>query len=133
MNVAKFSAGEALLWTGKCRQKFVFQSIDFFFVPSLVFWGLGMLIWGGSLLNSAAFMRTTWPNAVLGLVLALIGSYFIFGRFLFESKIRGATYYAVTSDRIPILTLWPYWKITSHNLKQMSEISAHIRKDGREL
>ena len=82
-------------------------------------WGGFAIFWESSVLTSnAPGFLVLW-----GIPFVLVGLYLIVGRFFFEAKQRAHTFYAVTNERILIVTGVFNRKVKSLNLRTLSDIS----------
>jgi hypothetical protein len=87
---------EELLWAGQPDLKRLFTGADIFLIPF-------SLLWGGFALFFFALTLGTGIFSLFGFVFALIGLYFIVGRFLYKILKKKNTYYAVTNRRVLVL------------------------------
>jgi hypothetical protein len=68
-----------------------------------------------------------------GIPFILIGIHLLAGRFFVDALQRSKTFYAVTEDRILIVTNLLSKNVKSVNLRTLGEISLGERNDGRPL
>jgi hypothetical protein len=68
--------------------------------------------------------------ALWGIPFVLMGNYMVWGRFLADMWQRSKTYYAVTNDRIIILSGLFSRKVKSLNLRTLTDISMDQKFDG---
>ena len=116
---AQLSSGENVLWSGQPRQGIVVRGSDTFAIPFSLMWGGFAIFWESSVLTSnAPGFFVLW-----GIPFVLVGLYLIVGRFFFEAKQRAHTFYAVTNERILIVTGVFNRKVKSLNLRTLSDIS----------
>lgn len=97
------------------------------------------LLWGGFVI-AWEFMAVTQvskaPGPVriifplFGLPFVLVGLYLIFGRFFVDAYQRSRTLYAVTDDRIIIISGLLWRQVKSLPLRTLSELSLTLRKNG---
>lgn len=122
----ELSSGESLLWFGRPQQGMVLHGSDAFLIPFSLLWGGFALFWEFSAYRSGA------PPFFLlfGGFFVVIGLYFIFGRFIADSMIRGRTYYAVTNDRVLILSEFPARRLKSLNLRTLTDITFTSKPNG---
>ena len=116
---AQISSGERVLWAGQPKQGVIVRGADAFMIPFSLMWGGFAIFWEASVLKTEA------PGffALWGIPFVLFGLYLIFGRFFFEAKQRAHTYYAVTNERIVIISGIFDRKIKSLNLRTLSDLS----------
>jgi hypothetical protein len=60
----------------------------------------------------------------------LVGLYIVFGRFIDDPRMRSKTYYAVTSERVLIVSELFSRKIKSLNLRTLTDISLDEKRNG---
>ncbi|MES2038305.1 MAG: hypothetical protein V4495_10725 [Pseudomonadota bacterium] len=119
-------AHERLLWSGQPRQGILFQMTDLFMIPFGLLWGGFALFWEYTAITAGApLFFCLW-----GIPFVLMGLYMIGGRFFLEARQRANTYYAVTSERILIVSGLFNTNLKSLDLKSQGEISLTETKDG---
>jgi hypothetical protein len=118
--------GEKILWTGQPDPSILFTRYDVFLIPfSLlwggftIFWEIGVLSWG-----------TPTFFALWGIPFVLIGLYLIFGRFIYKNYQKKKTYYAVTNQRVLILSGFNSRNLQAEFIKQISAINKDVRANG---
>ncbi|TAK57935.1 MAG: PH domain-containing protein [Dehalococcoidia bacterium] len=122
----RMESDERLLWAGRPPQGFVLRPIDWFFVPFSLVWGGFAIFWEAAALASGAPLFF----AIWGVPFVLVGLYFIGGRFVVDSRLRARTAYAVTNQRIIILSGATGQRMTSVGLHTLTEIHVETRPDG---
>lgn len=92
--------GEKLLWEGRPPTGIRLTKRDTLFVPFSIFWAGFAVFWNVGVWSSDApvFFRL-W-----GLPFLVVGAYMTVGRFWWDSRQRGRTRYAVTNQRVMIVT-----------------------------
>lgn len=122
----ELQSGEKLLWSGKQQSGIRLRRSDAFQIPFSVMWGGFAIFWEASVFSTGApFLFKLW-----GIPFVLVGLYLIFGRFIFDAKSREKTTYAVTNQRIIIVSeLWGR-KIKSLNLHKLPELTLEEKSAG---
>ncbi len=111
--------GERLVWTGRPRQGLMLRPSDWFFIPFSLLWA-GLAVF----LEYLAFTRgisAVW--GLLGIPFILLGLYLVFGRFFVDQKRRAKAYYAITNERIIILSGLFNQEIKTLEIKNLQEIN----------
>jgi hypothetical protein len=117
---------EKLLWSGKPQSGIRFRSSDAFLIPFSLMWGGFAIFWEvGVLSTGAPVFFKLW-----GIPFVLVGLYIIFGRFIVDAKSRDKTAYAVTNQRIIIVSELFGRKIQSINLRTLTELTLNEKSDG---
>lgn len=100
MFVDELLKDEKILWAGQPDPSIVFSPADKFLIPFSLIWG------GGSFIGVYTSLRydASIFSILFGIPFAFIGLYLIFGRFIYKNWRKRITYYAVTNQRILILT-----------------------------
>ena len=89
---------EKILWTGQPNPYVLFTDADIFFIPFSLLWGGFFLFFGITMWESGL------SGLVFGLPFALVGSYTIFGRFLYKILKKNHTYYCLSDKRVLTVT-----------------------------
>jgi hypothetical protein len=122
----ELSSGENILWSGKPKGGIQLRSSDIFMIPFSLLWGGFAIFWEYSVItHKAPFFFWLW-----GIPFVLVGLYIIFGRFIIDAKQRENTYYALTNERIIIVSGLLSRKSKSLNLRTLSEITLTQKNDG---
>ena len=121
------AAGERLLWTGRPRQGIHFRAVDVLLIPFSLLWGGFAIFWEFMVLsaNRAPLFFALW-----GIPFVVAGLYLIVGRFFFDARQRSNAVFAVTNQRVVIVSGLFTRKVTSLNLRTLSEMSLNERADG---
>jgi hypothetical protein len=101
-------------------------------IPFSLLWGGFAIFWEFMASTTAAKSK---PGAaaffpIFGLPFVLVGLYIIFGRFFVDARARAKTFYAVTSDRIIILSGLFSRQVKSLQLRTLSDVSFTQKSDG---
>jgi hypothetical protein len=119
MSNAELLSGEKALWVGQPRQGILLRGADVFFIPFGLLWGGLAFFWEFSVITSGA----PFLVVLLGIPFVLIGIYIIIGRFYVDAKQRARTFYAVTNERVLIVSGLFSRKVKSLNLRTLSDLS----------
>src|SRR5438105_5005106 len=107
---------ERLLWSGRPRKGIRLRAADLLFVPFSLLWAGFAVFWESSVIATGApFLFKLW-----GIPFVLAGTYIVFGRFIVDAIQRDRTNYAVTDQRIIIISRLITQKIKSLNLRTLS-------------
>lgn len=116
----QLGAGEQVLWHGRPRQGLLLRQEDAFYIPFSLAWaGLAMRM-------QAASGR---GDPVAGLFL-LVGAYITVGRFVADAWVRTRIHYAVTGERILIVSGIFVHTVKSLNLAGLAELRLAERRSG---
>lgn len=117
---------EKVLWSGIPRQGILLRPADALLIPFSLFWAAFSVFWEHGVLSSHAplFM------ALWGVPFLLFGVYFVVGRFFLDSCQRARTYYAVTDERIIIVSGIVSREVKSLPLQTLSEMALREKSDG---
>jgi len=117
-------SNETLLWTGKPKSGIIFRTIDIFMIPFSILWCGGVILW------VIKVSQTSGIFALFGIPFVIIGLFFVFGRFIIDSKQRENTVYGLTENRILIKSGIFSKDIKSLNIKTLSDIELSEKGDG---
>jgi Bacterial PH domain len=121
----ELSANERLLWSGQPKQGLQLRSSDAFLIPFSLLWGGFAIFWEGGVLSSGApFFFILW-----GIPFVAMGVYITIGRFFVDAATRAKTWYAVTNERILIISGLFTRTVKSLPLRTLPEITFEQRND----
>lgn len=123
---SELGPNERLLWSGRPKQGFTLRAFDLFLIPFSLLWGGFAIFWEvGVITSGAPFFFWLW-----GIPFVLVGIYFIVGRFFVEALQRTKIYYALTNERVMIMSGLITRSVKSLNLLTLSEINITQKRDG---
>lgn len=113
------SSGERVLWSGQPKQGVILRGSDAMTIPFSLLWGGFAFYWEWTAITSdAPGFFVLW-----GIPFVLIGIYLIIGRFFVESRQRERTYYAVTNERVLIISGLVRPTVKSLSLRTLTDVS----------
>ena len=118
------NSDEHLLWTGKPKSGILFRKADIFLIPFSILW-CGFAVFWVAMASLAGGLF-----ALFGVPFVIIGLYFVFGRFIVDSKQRENTVYGITRNRILIKSGLFSKSIKSLNIRTLSDIELNEKGDG---
>jgi hypothetical protein len=124
----EIAGSERVLWSGQPRQGVVFRGADVFLVPFSLLWCGFAVFWEWSVLQ-APKAPAIFP--LFGIPFVVIGLYFVIGRFFAEAKQRSRTFYAVTNERVLIISGLLARRIKSISLRTLSDLALSESSDGK--
>ncbi len=122
----ELASGERVLWSGQPRQGVYFHAADLLLVPFSLVWCGFALFWEYSVIKGGA----PFFFALFGIPFVGIGLYLVVGRFFVDAWQRAKTHYAVTDQRILIISGLFSRRIRSLNLRTLSELSLSEKRSG---
>ncbi len=120
-------AGERILWSGQPKQGFMLRPSDAFMIPYSLLWVVFAIVMGSIIVVEGAPMIFT----TIGVLFILAGLYMMIGRFFIDAKQRERTYYALTNERVVIISGVFVRNVRTLNLKMLSDINISVKNDGR--
>jgi Bacterial PH domain len=117
---------EEVLWAGQPRGGLMLRAADGFLIPFSLLWGGFAIFWEASVIASGA----PWFFAIWGVPFVLVGLYIMVGRFWVDARQRAQTSYAVTSERVIILSGLFVRQMKSLSLDTLSDVTLTERRDG---
>src|SRR4051794_11647806 len=97
---SELGASEKVAWSGQPRQGIVLRGADALFIPFSLLWGGFVIVWEVSVFAIGAPVLVQ----LFGLIFVVVGIYIMVGRFFVDARQRTQTFYAVTNDRIIIVS-----------------------------
>lgn len=123
---SEINSNETLLWNGQPQSGIKLRASDIFLIPFSLMWGGFAIFWEASVIATRApFFFKLW-----GIPFVLIGLYLILGRFFVDAKMREKTSYAVTDQRILMVSELFGRKIQSLNLRNLPQLTLDEKADG---
>lgn len=129
---AELAPGERVLWEGRPdAHRWLFVQ-DWYLVPFSLMWGGFSIFWEASALSSPS-SRSTVIFPLWGVPFVLIGLYLMVGRFFARHRIRKATSYAVTDQRVIEIgrSLFGGQRVNSVWLASYPPVEKRVGNDGR--
>ena len=123
---SELAPGEQALWIGRPRSGLILRGADAFAIPFSLLWAGFAVYW----LYSAAASGAPLPFVLFGVPFVLVGIYIVVGRFFVDARQREATSYAVTSQRVLIISGLFSRKVKSLGIKTLAELSLSESADG---
>jgi len=119
--------GEQVLWHGQPIDGLRLRPRDAFFIPFSLLWCGFVVFWNVTVWSqhSPLFFRL-W-----GVPFLLAGAYMVIGRFFVDAWMRARTDYAVTNERILIVTHLFSERVTSLFLASLPEMTLQVDASGR--
>lgn len=119
---SQLDPGESLLWHGRPRQGLLLRAGDAFLIPF-------SLVWCAIMLRNLG-MERHYGLQLHMLIFVLPGLYILVGRFLIDAWLRARTSYAVSSQRVIIVSGVFTRTVRSIGLRTLSELTLSERKSG---
>ena len=116
---SELAANEVLVWSGRPPLGLRLRASDAAMIPFSLMWGGFAIFWESSVVAAGApIFFMLW-----GIPFVLVGLYMIAGRFFVDAEQRRVTTYAVTNERILIVSGIFDRKTTSLDLTAISNLS----------
>lgn len=132
--LSELESDEKILWSGKPDLSRILNNADFLFIPLglfPVFGSIVMILMGFGVIFSPEEEESFLPFVVfLSLIPMTIGFYLSFGRLIHKRRKRNRTYYALTNNRVIMITKSRRTRVTSLPLKDIKEINKSKHLDG---
>lgn len=125
---AALDRGERIIWSGRPRQGVMLRGADAFAIPFALLWTsiptFGVL---SSLARPQANSFAFFP----ALPFVLIGLYLLIGRFFVDAAQRSKTFYALTNERILIVSGLFSRNVRSLSLRTLDQVDLSARASGQ--
>jgi hypothetical protein len=129
--------GERVLWTGQPDPSVLFSPADRFLVPFSLLWGGFSFFWEAMVIASllqgedrSGNGGSLWMFVFFGIPFVVIGFYFIVGRFVAKRFRKKRTYYAVTTQRVLVLTHLRSRHLNAAFIDRIPSVQKSVRSDG---
>ncbi|MGB9929950.1 MAG: hypothetical protein ACPK85_16395 [Methanosarcina sp.] len=116
---------EKIIWAGKPETKFILKGEDVVLsLFGLVITGFLSLFFRGDFITSAALFEIS-----IFTIMFLAGLYYLFGRFIFDYYEKKRTFYAVTNQRVLIITNTYKKNVQAELISQIPALIKTVHKD----
>ena len=109
---------ERLLWSGQPKQGLTFRPSDWFQIPFSLLWCGFAIYWESSVISTVGLDFF----ALWGIPFVLMGLYLVVGRFFADAQQRARTTYALTDERVIIVSGLSARNVRSLDLKTLAEM-----------
>jgi hypothetical protein len=117
---------EVVLWSGVPGQGIRLRKSDALMIPFSMLWGGFALFWEGMVLHTnGPLLFKLW-----GIPFVLVGLYITIGRFFVDERKRARTVYAVTDQRVLIITRLFGRQVVTLLRSRLPEINVSEHGDG---
>jgi len=120
---------EKIVWAGQPERK-LFTARDFFLVPFGLFYFGFSIFWIFDASGVLSNAHTLSPFGLFGIPFVLVGFYMLFGRFFFKSWKQRNTYYAVTNQRVLVLSTVPGRTLQAVFIESIPSLNKSVSSDG---
>ena len=121
---------EKVAWAGQPDPRFHFTGGDIFLVPFSLLWGGFAIFWEAGVLGLLGGDPAPGFFLIWGIPFVLVGQYFIWGRFLYKAYKNRRTFYALTNQRVLILTTLRSRRLQTIFLNQLPTLNKTVQRDG---
>ncbi|MBO9497894.1 MAG: PH domain-containing protein [Novosphingobium sp.] len=123
--------GERILWSGRPKQGLVLRGADALLIPFSLLWGGFAIFWNiGVWTFPATGQSIDWFMRLWGLPFLVVGLYMILGRFLHDLLLRRQMAYAVTDQRILVLSGLLANRLSSLDVHWLPKLQLSEHRDG---
>jgi hypothetical protein len=123
---AALDRGERVLWSGQPRQGLMLRGADALAIPFSLFWGgfICFFEWNAIHTNADPSMM------IFGIPFVLAAIYLMVGRFFVDAAARRRTFYALTNERILIVSGSWNRNVKSLSLRTLDQVDLSSRASG---
>lgn len=119
--------GERIVWSGQPKQGFVLRSSDLLMIPVSLLWAGFAFSWeNGVVADGRSLFGMLW-----GIPFIVIGLYFLVGRFFVDMIQRRKVYYALTDERVIIISGITIRNTKILELKNIPEVNLSAKRNGK--
>lgn len=126
---AELTPGEQILWSGKPNPKVIFHKDDWFAIPFSFVWVSGTLYPHGGILREFLQPATDLFGIAFASIFLVVGQYMLWGRFLYAAWRKSKVLYAVTRERVFVLSGPPFPHTIQSAIGDIPIIHQKIRTD----
>lgn len=122
----KLGPSERLLWCGRPLQGLVLRAAGVFLIPFGIAWCGFAILWETVVIaGGAPLLFALW-----GIPFVLFALYLMVGRFWLDARQRAVTAYAVTSERVLVISGLRSRRVQSLSISSLPDISLNERAGG---
>lgn len=129
-NRRELSINEQVHWWGRPRQEATLRRSDVLAIPLSFLWCGFAFFWEYSALQVE---KAPGFLALWGIPFVCVGLYVVFGRFFADAKQRAKIYYAVSNERILIISGLFNRRVKSLNIRTLTDVSVTEKRGGEGL
>lgn len=123
----ELATNEQTQWWGRPRQGVTLRGSDAIAIPFSILWCGFAIFWEYSVLQSG---KAPVFFALWGIPFVCVGLYMMFGRFIVDARQRSKTFYAVTNERVLIVSGLFARQVKSLNIHTLTEVSLSEGSNG---
>jgi hypothetical protein len=123
----ELNPGERIIWSGQPQQGLLLRPSDIFMIPFSILWGGFAIFWELTAISDGP------PSFFIlwGIPFVFVGLYMMFGRFFFDSWQRSRIYYALTNERVIIISGIFNQSTKTLDLMKIPELNISKKGNGR--